>query len=279
MEDGEWKVSAEFAYVSRDASGLRAATLTRGTLLECPSVRLEVAERERWATITKVDYPNKTLWIDKPWPARNNDSVIEVGMNLKKGGGWNDTSITAVSVKPDGDGSQIVTQLGADMLRSPITKVEPADEKYPGETMVTCSLGTPLVQSPVVPRQWIATDERMTQTWRVTLVGGNVFRFPKEAAVDSGSFGPEGVLRLWEYGVGDEVRQSTTVSLRRVSEGVYSLQADADATLAWPGKAIDTSTDLSKWSPAKAETENGWVSMQVPVGQAMDKPLFLRVTR
>lgn len=279
MENGEWKVSGEFAYVSRDANGLRTATLTRGTLLQCPQVRIEVAERERWGAITRMDYPNKTFWIDQVWPARKNDGVIEVGMNLKKGGGWNDTCVTAVSVAPDGEGSRIVTELGADMMRSPVTTLEPADEKFPGETVVRCSLGTPLVQTPVVPRLWIATDERLRQQWRVALLGGNAFRFPKEPPVSMESFGPEGVLRLWEYGVGDEVRQSTGVSLRRVGDDVYALEADAAVSVSLPGKAIEISHDQKSWTAAKTEAKEGWVSLNVGVGDAWDKPLFLKVAR
>jgi hypothetical protein len=41
---------------------------------------------------------------------------------------------------------------------------------------------------------------------------------------------------LWEYGVGDRVRQSTFACLRRVAPGTYELTADVDVEVTFPGQ-------------------------------------------
>ncbi len=41
-------------------------------------------------------------------------------------------------------------------------------------------------------------------------------------------------MRLWEYGPGDTVRQSTFAHLRRVEPGVYELTADVDVEVRLP---------------------------------------------
>ena len=50
------------------------------------------------------------------------------------------------------------------------------------------------------------------------------------------NFGKARRLRLWEYGVGDRVRQSTFACLRRVAPGTYELTADVDVEVTFPGQ-------------------------------------------
>jgi hypothetical protein len=54
--------------------------------------------------------------------------------------------------------------------------------------------------------------------------------------VSPDDFRPDNALRLWEYGVGDRVRQSTGAILRRVGPGEYELSADAGVVITLAGK-------------------------------------------
>jgi len=59
--------------------------------------------------------------------------------------------------------------------------------------------------------------------------------------------------------VGDTVRASTGVSLRRTGAGEYELSSDVDVAVALPGGAMETSTDRQTWKPAATKAANGMV--------------------
>jgi hypothetical protein len=193
--------------------------------------------------VTKADYLAKTLWIDKPWPAssllvptlrRGDDKsaapaatfslpartppVFEIGVP----GHW--TTYAALSVAPDGNGAKITVENGADYFRSPIEEVKPE------EGLVRCALNPAMGNRPGINKGWVASDDEMKTFWRADLVADKTFKLTG-APVTKEAFGPAGVLRLWEYGVGDTVRQSTFASLRRVAPGEFELTADVDVEL------------------------------------------------
>src|SRR5438105_7033600 len=45
-ENHKLRIAGEFAFYSTDKQGLRLATLTGGTVLECPDLKLQIAHRE-----------------------------------------------------------------------------------------------------------------------------------------------------------------------------------------------------------------------------------------
>jgi len=214
-------VSGEFAFVSRDREGLRLATLVGGSFLQAPHIKLHPAQRERTGKVVKVDYLAKTFWIDQAWPASARPSVFEIGVP----GHW--TTYTALDVKPDGNLTRITVENGADYFRSGIEEVN-------GEKgTVRCALNPTMGSRPGINKGWVASDDEMTTFWRADIVGDKTFKLTG-APVTKEAFGKAGVLRLWEYGVGDTVRQSTFASVRRVAPGQFELAADVDVTLTLP---------------------------------------------
>jgi hypothetical protein len=261
-ELGGFKVAGEFAYFSRDEGGFRQAALTGGSLLEGPGVRIGVSERERTGTVERVDYARKTLWIDSPWPAREGESVFEVGVPGHM------TTTTATGVRAEGKGAAITVRGGADYLRSPIRAV---DEKT---GILTCALGPALGRRPGIDKHWVASDDAATRFWRAEYIDHQTFRL-EGAPVSKKDFGSAGVLRLWEYGRGDRVRQSTFASVRRVEPGVFEVQGDADLSLSLGGaKALEVSKDRAAWQllPAGA----GTILKQA---QLAGGPVFVRAAR
>jgi hypothetical protein len=261
---GPVSVSGEFACYSTDAQGLRLATLSGGTKLDTPLVRLAVDARERTGKVLAVDYAARTAQIDSHWPASVKPQTFEIGSE----GHW--TDYTASAVAPAAKGTTLTMQRGADYYRSKITRVAPE------KTEVDCVLNIPLGKVAGYDRNIVASNDKQTKFWRAAHINGNDFTLAG-SPVSEADFAPEGVLRLWEYGVGDTVRQSTFASLRRVDAGVYELTASAGVAVAFKGKGIETSPDGTKWTPAQASPQGEWVILKVAEGQAMDSPLFLRV--
>lgn len=240
-------VRGEFAFCSRDADGLRQATLVGGTLLETPDVRLVPAAARRQGKVIRVDYPARKLWLDAPWPTRRTPCVLEVGMPGHM------TTYTAVSVEgngPDGK-TEITLQRGADYFRSQITHVDAA------AATVTATL-RPLIEYIDHNRSgWVASDDAAETFWRAEYLGDGRFHLDGPP-IDEASFGDEGVLRLWEYGVGDGVRQSTSVSLRRLQPGSFELITDVPVTVTLPGRAITVQIDGKDIVYRVSRNRDGW---------------------
>jgi len=220
------RIAGEFAYYSTDADGLRQASLTGGTLLQTPEVRLRAAAAERRGRIVRVDYSERKVWIDRPWPTSRQQRILEVKTQpTDDPRAWR-TGYTATSVVPEGNRTAITFLRSADFYRSRVNAVD-AEERR-----VVCALPRPIQGSGFV-RGWTASDDDLRRTWRVVGVSGGTFTL--DGPIAEADLQPANALRLWEYGVGDEVRRSTFVTLRRVAPGEYELAADVDVTVTFAG--------------------------------------------
>ena len=213
------RISGEFAYLSTDTNGLRQASLTGGTLLESPAIQIAVSECERLGKVVRVDYPSKTLWIDSAWPAACAGRPFEIGNTGRF------TSYTSATVAPEDRGTRIVVTEGADLYRSPVKSV------VPGARRVNVALTSPGMTG--LPRGWTASNEQVARTWKV--IDAQETGFTLNEPVFDDNFEPARTIRLWEYGVGDTVRQPAFVSVRRLEDGSYEAQGDTDAVIALGG--------------------------------------------
>ena len=249
------QAAGEFAFYSADKDGFRLATLAGGTLLKGPQVELRAARREYTGRITAADYFKKTIRTDTPWPAACGGSVFEIVAPERT------TSYTSTTVGADGRAGVIGVTRGADYLRAQVTKV---DEKT---GVVTALLEPSLGRLPGLDKDFVASNEKQTKFWRADVLDDGLFRL-KGAPVTEADFGEEHALRLWEYGVGDAVRQSTAVTLRRVEiEGMdraagprlYELTSNVDVTVLLPGKSVEAGPAWSQMKEIGTTTEGGRV--------------------
>ena len=172
------------------------------------------------------------------------------------------TTYTAERVEAAGRGSRITVRRGADAYRSEVRRVE-------ADGTVTCTLKPLMGYVRGNQDGWVASDDRATRFWRAKYLGGTRFKL-SGAPVDRSAFGGEGVLRLWEYGVGDTARRRTSVSWRRREPGLFELAADTAVTLTVPARAARISTDGATWRALKAKTAGGRLTFAVPpVAQAL----------
>ena len=260
IRDAGLEVAGEFAFYSRDAEGLRQATLVGGRRLAGREVRLVPDAAGRRGKVVRVDYAARKLWLDTAWPKRHAAAAFEIGTP------GHATTCTAASVDPDSDGTVIGLQRGAGYFRSRIIDVDPE------QRIVTTAL-KPMVESIDHNRAgWVASDEAARTFWRATCLGGGRLKLDgpplDEAGLDSA-----GILRLWEYGAGDSVRQSTSVSLRRVAPGVFELTTDVAVEVSLPGRAVEISADGENWETAKVSRADGWITLRLP---ARDVPIMIR---
>ena len=109
---------------------------------------------------------------------------------------------------------------------------------------------------------WVASNDAGTTFWRATYLGQGRFQLDGPPVREE-AFGPEGVLRLWEYGVGDTARQSTSVSLRRIEPGVFELEADVALSVSLPGRTLRVWCD-GTWQPLPGTgVAGGWVTARI----------------
>jgi len=275
---GEVEVAAEFAYLSMDAAGLRQASLTGGTLLASPQIRIDPAERERTGNVVKVDYWKKTAWLDRSWPESTRERVVEIGALPESGTEGYTTQYTVTRVRADGEKSALTFLRGADYYRSPIRSLDAA------KGIVNCVIGTPHERGELtgLRRNWTATDSDAKHFWRAEVLPADYskdihpFRLTG-APVTAEAFGNENALRLWEYGPGDQVRQSTYATVRRLEENLFEVDLDVDTTISLKAASAKISHDRKDWTAARSEVEGGWIRIRMQLDKLDTLPIYLSI--
>ncbi|MGD0094183.1 MAG: hypothetical protein ABSE73_30110, partial [Planctomycetota bacterium] len=280
---GPLEVAGEFAFYSVDAEGLRLASITGGTRLAAPEVILRPVAAERSGKVVQAEPNARTMVLDTPWPAGLlARRTFEVGVP----GHW--TAYTIKDVKPAPNGCALLVDGGADYYRSRVLEMDTAT------ATVQCAIalsgkGLGLDQG------WVASNEARTKFWRAQYLGGSRddsrYAFKLTGALpptpsrggegDRGrvapeDFGPDGALCLWEYGVGDSVRQSTFASLRRVEPGVFQLEADVEVAVGLRAAALEISADRKAWAPLAAAKEGEWLVAKLDAARLASGPVFVK---
>jgi hypothetical protein len=209
------------------------------------------------------------MTLDQLWPAASRERLLEVGaLDAAPGTGYV-TGYTARAVRPEGKESTVALREGAAVLSAHNVVVEDA-----AAGIVSFALELPRAES-ACTRGWAATDEAQKKTWRAERLDGSRWRLTGDPVTPDDFAGGNGIC-LWEYGVGDPVRQSTLVSLRRMDANVYALDTDVDLTLSLKGSKLEVSADQQAWKPlASTAAPGGWRQAKIAAGG----PVYLRVTR
>ncbi len=246
------RMSGEFAYYSADATGLRQLALTGGRTLRTPMGGIALATGEHRAKIVRADYRARKVWTDSPWPAGALPRQVELKTQPSDDARAWQTSFTTTTIS----GTEIAFLHSADFYRAAISGVHEAGRA------VTCALPVPL-QASGFRRGWTASNDDASKLWRVTEARGSSFTLA--GAVAAGDFGPENALRVWEYGVGDELRLSAFAVLRRIEPGLFEFSADADAALLLPFAGVEWSADRTQWRALPVRKIEGLSEVQVKI--------------
>ncbi|MFQ5807988.1 MAG: hypothetical protein ACE5JM_00085 [Armatimonadota bacterium] len=271
---GAARVSAEYAYLSVDADGLRQAVLTGGRLLESRDVKIEVQDLSYGGKVTEVDYINRRVTIDGRVPGRR-----FVGRFFEVGGDFHKTSYQVSDVAPANGRTMLTLRKGIEIMRSHVKSSDPAAGTVKTQVAMLRFRGR--------DRDLTASNESLTRFWRAQYVGGNRHEghdfLLTGAPVTERDFAEGSVLRIWEFGVGDSFRIRTGVSLRRVSReaahDVYEVMATSPFTITLAGQGMSVSRDKTEWRGLEATADDGAVRAEIGEDLIDAGVLYIRVQR
>ncbi len=233
--------------------------------MQTPLVTIKTAAREAVSKIAKVDYAARTITVTPELPALSNgERALEITS------GTRGTSFMATKIQ----GGEVAFPETAGHYASRIVEV---DEKA---QIVHCALPLPY-PTPGRERGLVASDRDLRKFWRVDYLGGDPatgrFSFKLNGPVTEADFGESQSFRVWEYGVGDTVRQPSAVTLRRVSPGVFELSTDTALTLSLKGAALELSRDAQTWTRLKSTSASGKVEASIAPADLAEGRAYLRV--
>jgi len=251
---GAAKMSGRFAMFSRDAAGLRQATLVGGSTLSAPDVTITLPRREYAASILEVDYLKRTATLDVEMPKQLlSGSYFEVGNEQHK------TSVAVDRI----EGKTVHFRKGVELVTTRVIRV---DEEA---GTITCRLGIPPAggKLPGMDAGLTATNEDRSKVFRCEFLGGTSqdgYQYRLTGAkVTKQDFPELGTLRVFEFGPGDTLTQTTWASLRRPDGNVYELSANSAVTIGLNGGGLEISPDGKTWESAKTEVRDAKVTAKL----------------
>ncbi len=225
---GDAGVEGRFAYVSRDAQGLRLAVLTEGRELALPEGRLRLAAPALTARVAQVDYLARRVWLDGTWPVEG-----LAGEQVEFGNAGRRTSFTVLGARVEGERTLLELDKAIDLSYAAVTGVI-ENRRVVGVNVAPVGMGI------AGKREGLAcSNDAMTRTWKCRYAGrherlGHLYQLEGEMA--AGDFPVGSVLRVWEFGPGDEARLAVRAAVRREAGGGLRLETNARAEWAPAGR-------------------------------------------
>lgn len=210
---GKEKMSGELAYISRDAQGLRQATLVGGQWLQADDFSIRAALDKYAGHILAVNYGKRQVTLERALPP------AAVGQEVRIFNNEHHTSYTVEAVRNE-DGHAVITfTREALMARSPIEKIE-ADKvtlkmRPFGHEIANRSAG------------WTAANEANSKSWKTAVVWNNMYRFggapvAMEDFTDTDGDG-RATVAMYDYGPGDSLELPVHVAVTRTAQGYQVL--------------------------------------------------------
>ena len=217
---GEVSVEGRFAYVSADKDGLRMAHLVEGARLDTPWGALRLPAPRAVAKVVKVDYWQRRVWLDAALPQDIVGRQIEIGNEKHR------TSYE-IAAHELADGRSVLTfDKAADLSYAHVTARDVAGR------IVAVNVA-PVGLHPGRNDGLTCTNEDLSKAWKCRLIGGwqgERYAWQLEGDLAEGDLPTGAVFRLWEYGVGDEVRLPATAVVRRGADGALRVESAFGAT-------------------------------------------------
>ncbi len=250
------RFAGEYAFVSRDEQGLRTAQLAGGTLLDTPSVRLTLPQREYRGEIAAVDYPGRSFTLDADWPALGGPQTLEIGSSQRM------VTYTTRSIAA-GEQPARTTIVVTEGAQRYVGRVEAIDQE---KRIVEAD--QPVVPSPSngENHNWTVTNAAQDRFWKASAGSLGQMAITSAEAIDAAAFAPQNQLLLWEYGPGDTVRLACWVGLQRQADGTLVVLGNSDAVVELPAHAGRWTVDGETWQPLPRAAA-GWVTLNFTAAQ------------
>jgi hypothetical protein len=205
----------EFGYISRDAQGVRQASLVGGTKLQADGVLLTPERAAYEGEVKAVDYWNKTATLSTPLPKDSAGAVLEIGPPQRR------TSYTVASA----NGDQATFLKGMDLCGSRIESF--SVDGMPQTATGIAQLGQAVSGDDGVPLWRVGAG---SQGSTLQLSGGPA----PQSKLKAGE-----MLRIWEFGPGDQYRLPAWASLTRAADGGYQRAGNVNATARIGGRIVE----------------------------------------
>jgi len=260
MLPGGIEIAAEYAFLSRDHEGLRHATINGGTRLATPELVVEPNTATHGGVVAAVDYTARRISVDGYVPA------FLAGHFFEAGGDYHRTSYEVSAVESSGQKSVLRLRKGLEIMRTRLRRADPDSGAVIGAIAMIRVRGR--------DKGLVASNDELTKFWRVEYTGGNrhtghLFRLTH---LDSNADGPVfskadfpagSGLRVWEFGVGDQMLLRTGVALRRVQPRIYEVYATTPFRLSIKGRHIELGHDGKTWRRLPAQLDGGLATCHI----------------
>ncbi len=266
---GGVRAQGRFAFVSRDAQGLRQAVLVGGTLLDTGDIALALPQSDWSARVLEVDWLERQVLLDSPFPQKLLDgSFFEVGAPATKERAERWTTFEAVSAIPRANRTELRWRKGADVFAG---RIEGIAETEQGP-VVTTELAPNLVSGENT--QLTATNEAGNRAWRCDVAGNRLTLYG--APWTAGDLKTGERIRLYEVGVGDLWRAPAKASVRRVAPGVYRVEANGPVRLSVKAAKAALSADRQAWIEPAVRQPGGVLVFDLTADQFAAGAVYVR---
>ena len=235
--EGDVRVAAEFAFLSRDANGLRQASITGGRLLRAADIEIVPAAAEYRAVVKRVDYRSRRVYLDQPLPP-----TILDGQYMEVVGPGHRTGYTVADVTLEAGAAVLALRKATEIFRSRVM--------YVNGNNVHLALARKLLAGQNSGKT--ATTEDYAKEWKAEMLpegdrwDGFIVKLTG-APVNPADLPPGSGLIVHEFGPGDEFRAATFVSLRRLAPTDFEATANVPFRLTIPAAACQVSLDGAAW--------------------------------
>jgi hypothetical protein len=233
IEDTE--VAARFGCVSIDEKGLRMAQVIEGKGLKSPHIFIEIDMTAFRTRITSVDYLKREIQVQPPIPELMNRNLTCFGVGNRD---HRTSFMITGGPAENSDGRAFIRfDRPADRSYARVLKIDPIRKR------VYTNIG-PATIRPGNDRGLTCTNDNMTKAWKCNILGrrdgGYAYQLLGNLAKED--LPPGSTFRLWEFGVGDEIRIPTHAHVWRRSDGKFILNTNTRARLKLNGRSYDSIT-------------------------------------
>lgn len=279
--EGGVRVQGKYAYISRDQKGLRSVNLVGGKMLAADGFTIMPASDFWEARATRIDWLEKTAWMDSPLPAELLDGTFFEITAEMNGQTVRSTTFEAAKVEPLDDGAVLVWKKGADCHSSKVMAIETVAQhrdanrnayylnQIPDDHIVlTLEFAANLVAGE--NRQLVVASQNGDVTTRCNAVNAHLIC---GAGVNLDSFKIGERVGLYQIGVGDVFRAPTNVSLTREATA-WRIDANTPCKILIQAERAQWSTDGRLWTDVPVV--DGARIMSVSAKQLASGPVYLR---
>jgi hypothetical protein len=213
-------VEGQYAFVRNGPSGLEMLELVAGKVLRGPWGELQLDHAFHQGTIVGVDYVNRKLKVAGPAPFKPEDFLGQV---VELGNAQHKTSFTVTDARLSGQELELTLDKPLDLS---FVKIIASD---PEKKLIHVAVMPRVVQHPGMSSGLSCTSDSSDKVFKCAPAAGESRAYQLEQPFTKEEFPVGGTLRVWEVGVGDQLRLMTYAKVVRDGAGKWKVSANTTA--------------------------------------------------